>query len=226
MFSISFFPLIPHGKRRSGHKGGWTHLRVNGAPNQILRGRTPQVNGLDLIAQSGNYCYSFSFFLFLVGGCLWMRIKNSHRKITMTHTQTACPNRIALRAGKKKARSVEVGALAPMLEKSTTQLKQKQKLRKYKSAIQIATFDVKTLNRIGQRLELTASSIDHNNRHSMRTRTRISSLRRYKIPRYRQGMDVCFSLCIEKTVHTAIGDVGMLISSRALKSLHNIEKIQ
>ena len=28
--------------------------------------------------------------------------KNSHRKITMTHTQTAFTNRIALRAGKKR----------------------------------------------------------------------------------------------------------------------------
>ena len=37
--------------------------------------------------------------------------KDSHRKITMTHTQTTYPNRIALRAGKKGARPAEVGAL-------------------------------------------------------------------------------------------------------------------
>ena len=37
--------------------------------------------------------------------------KNSQRKITMTHTQTTCPNRIALRAGKKGARLAGVRAL-------------------------------------------------------------------------------------------------------------------
>ena len=34
--------------------------------------------------------------------------KNRHRKITITHTQTTCPNRIALHAGKKGARSAEL----------------------------------------------------------------------------------------------------------------------
>ena len=51
---------------------------------------------------------------------------DSHRKITMTHTQTTCLNRIALRAGK------EVGALASMVEKSATEIKLKQKLSKCK----------------------------------------------------------------------------------------------
>ena len=43
----------------------------------------------------------------------------------MTHTQTTCINRIALRAGKKGARPAEVGALASVFEKSATDLKQK-----------------------------------------------------------------------------------------------------
>ena len=43
--------------------------------------------------------------------------KNSHRKITMTSTQTRSINRIALRAGKKGARPAEVGALASVFEK-------------------------------------------------------------------------------------------------------------
>ena len=80
----------------------------------------------------------------------------------MTHTQTTRPNRIALRAGKKKARPVEVGALAPVFEKSATALKLKLKLLKCKCTIQIATFNVRTLNRIGQLPELTASAIAHN----------------------------------------------------------------
>ena len=63
---------------------------------------------------------------------------------------------------KKGACPAEVGALAPVVEKSATELKLKQKLLKCKSTIQIATFNVRTLNRIGQLLELTASAIDHN----------------------------------------------------------------
>ena len=58
-----------------------------------------------------------------------MRI-NSHRKITMTHTQTTYINRIAIRAGKKGARPDEVGAQASVFEKSATELKQ-QKLLKW-----------------------------------------------------------------------------------------------
>ena len=64
-----------------------------------------------------------------------MRLKYSHRKITMTLTQTTCANRIALRAGKNGARSAEVGDLASVFEKSAT--KHKQKLFKCKSTIQI-----------------------------------------------------------------------------------------
>ena len=75
----------------------------------------------------------------------------------MTHTQTTYINRIALRVGKKGARPAEVGALASVFEKSATELKQ-QKLLKWKQTIQIATFNVRTLNRIGQLPEQTASA--------------------------------------------------------------------
>ena len=81
--------------------------------------------------------------------------KNSHRKITMTHTQTTYINRIALRAGK-----IGAGVLASVFEKSATELKQ-SKLLKCKQTIQIATFNVRTLNRIGQLPELTASAVLH-----------------------------------------------------------------
>ena len=56
-----------------------------------------------------------------------MRLNYNHRKITMTRTQTTRPNSIALRAGKKGARSDEAGALTPESEKSATELKHKQK---------------------------------------------------------------------------------------------------
>ena len=57
-----------------------------------------------------------------------MRIKYNHRKITMTHTQTKSPNRIVLHEDKKAPCPAEVGALAPVFEKSAAELKQKQKL--------------------------------------------------------------------------------------------------
>ena len=103
--------------------------------------------------RSGNYC------------CSSIRVvsidenKNGHRKLTVTHTQTTYINRIALCAGKKGARTAEVGAQASVFEKSATELK--QKLLKCKQTIQIATFNVRTLNRIGQLPELTASAVEH-----------------------------------------------------------------
>ena len=69
----------------------------------------------------------------------------------MTHNQTTYINCIALRAGKKRARPAE---------KSATDLKQ-QKLLKCKQTIKIATFNVRTLHRIGQLPKPTASAVDH-----------------------------------------------------------------
>ena len=88
--------------------------------------------------------------------------KNSHRKITMSHTQTNRLNSIALCACKKETHPDEIGALAKVFEKSATDLKLKQNLLKCKCTIQIVTFNIRNLNRIGQLLELTASAIDHN----------------------------------------------------------------
>ena len=79
----------------------------------------------------------------------------------MTHTQTTYIDRIALRAGKKGARPAEVRAQTWVFEKSATELKLKQKLLKCKQTIQIATFNVWTLNRIGQLPELIASAVEH-----------------------------------------------------------------
>ena len=65
----------------------------------------------------------------------------------MTHSQTTYTNSIALRAGKKRACPAEVGTLASVIEKSAIELKQ-SKLLKCKQTLQIATFNVRTLNRI------------------------------------------------------------------------------
>ena len=47
----------------------------------------------------------------------------------MTHTQTTCPNRIAICVGKKGGRHAEVETLASMFEKPSTEVKLKQKLQ-------------------------------------------------------------------------------------------------
>ena len=70
-------------------------------------------------------------------------------------------NHIALCASQQGAHSAEVGNLAPMFEKSTTEFKLRQKLLRCKSTVHIGTFNVRTLNRIGQLPELTASVAEH-----------------------------------------------------------------
>ena len=130
---------------------GQTKLRVNTMPNQVLDIRIPRDNGLDQIVRSGNYC------------CLSVdENKNSHRKITMTHTQISCPNRIALHVGKKRDASCWGWSPGPSARQISYKAQTKQELLKCKRTIQISTFNVRTLNRIGQQPELTASAIDHN----------------------------------------------------------------
>ena len=62
--------------------------------------------------------------------------------------------------GKKGALPAEFRVLASVFEKLATKLK--QQLLKCKHTIQIATFNVRTLNRMGQLPELIASAIDYN----------------------------------------------------------------
>ena len=57
-----------------------------------------------------------------------MKKKKSQWKITMTLIQTKCPTHITLCTGKQGAHSCEVGALAPVFEKSATVPKPKPKL--------------------------------------------------------------------------------------------------
>ena len=80
------------------------------------------------------------------------------------------PNHIILCMGKKRAHSAEVGTLPhpSVFEKSVIELKltPKQKLIRCKSTIKMATLNVRTLNRICQLLELTASAAEHKYRHN------------------------------------------------------------
>ena len=141
----------------------------------------------------------------------------------MTHTQTTYINRIALHAGKKGARPAEIGALASVFEKSATELKQ-QRLLKCKQTIQIATFNVRTLNRIGQHPELIIS----------RKTLDITCIQEH---RYTHNEDIKYhdtgngwTLATVSTwknsVNAMVGGVEILIGPRALKSLNSIERIQ
>ena len=143
----------------------------------------------------------------------------------MAYTQTTYINRIALRAGKKEVRPAEVGALASVFEKSATEFKQ-QKLLKCKQTLQIATFNVRTLNRIGQLPELTASAVEHKldiiciQEHTYRHTEDI------KYHETGKGWTLVTVSAWKNSVNATVGGVGMLIGPRALKTLNSIEKIQ
>ena len=125
---------------------------------------------------------------------------------------------IALRVGKKGARPAEVGALASVFEKSATELK--QKLLKCKQTIQIATFNVRTLNRIGQLSELTASDVICIQEH------RYTHTEDIKYHETGNGWMLVTVSAWKNSVNASVGGVGMLIGPRALKTLNSIERIQ
>ena len=144
----------------------------------------------------------------------------------MTHTQTTCPNRIAFHVGKKGVCTAEVGVLAPVFEKSATELKLKQTLLKCKCTIQIVTFKVRTLNRIGQLLELTALAIDYNIDIICIQEHRYIHSEDIKYHDTGNGWMLVSASTWKNSVDATIGGIGMLIGPWALKSLNSIEKIR
>ena len=144
----------------------------------------------------------------------------------MTHTQTTSPNRIALRAGRKDARTAGVGALAAVSEKATTVLKLKQKFLKCKSTIQIATFNVRTLNRIGQLPEQTASAIYHNIDIIYVQEHRHLHSEDIKYHDTGNGWMFVSASAWKNSANAATVGIGIFIGPSALKSLNSIEKIQ
>ena len=139
----------------------------------------------------------------------------------MAHTQTTYLNRITLCAGKNGAHSTNVGALASVFKKSAAELK--QKLLKCKQTSQTETFNVRTLNKIGQLPELTASAIDHNidiicNQEHIYTHSKD-----IKYHDTGNGWTLATASAWKDSVNATVGGVGILIGSRALKSLNSIE---
>ena len=146
----------------------------------------------------------------------------------MTHTQTTYTNRITLSAGKKGARPAEVGALASVFEKSATELKRSKllKLLKCKQTLQIATFNVRTLNRIGQLPELIASAEEHKIDIICIQEHRYTHTEDIKYHETGNGWSLITVSAWKNSVNAAAGGVGLLIGPRALKTLNSIEKIQ
>ena len=141
----------------------------------------------------------------------------------MTHTQTTFTNRIALRAGKKGALPAEVGALASVFEKSATELKQ-SKLLKCKQTLQIATFNVRTLNRIGQLPELIASAEEHKIDIICIQEHRYTHAEDIKYHETGNGWSLATVSAWKNSVNAAVGGVGLLIGPRVLKTLNSVEK--
>ena len=143
----------------------------------------------------------------------------------MTHTQTTYTNRIALRAGKKGARPAEFGALASVFEKSATELKQSKRL-KCKQTLQIVTYNVRTLNRIGQLPELIASAEEHEIDIICIQEHRYTHTEDIKYHETGNGWWLVTVAAWKSSVNAAVGGVGLLIGPRSLKTLNSIEKIQ
>ena len=77
---------------------------------------------------------------------------------------TICPSCIVFCVGEQQVHFAEVGVLEPVFEKSTTALKLKSnpKLLRCKNKVYLMTFNIRTLERIGQLPELTASVTEYN----------------------------------------------------------------
>ena len=113
-----------------------------------------------------------------------------------------------------------------MFEKSARELKLKQKLLKCKQTIQIATFNVRNLNRIGQLPELTASAVEHKIDIICIQEHRYTHTEDIKYHETGNGWTLVTVSAWKNSVNASVGGVGILIGPRALKTLNSIERIQ
>ena len=111
-----------------------------------------------------------------------------------------------------------------MFEKSATELK--QTLLKCKQTIQIATFNVRTLNRIGQLPKPTASAVEHKIDIICIREQRYTHTEDIKYHETGNGWMLVTVSAWKNSVNASVGGAGMLIGPRALKTLNCIERIQ
>ena len=112
-----------------------------------------------------------------------------------------------------------------MFEKSATELK-RSKLLKCKQTLQIATFNVRTLNRIGQLPEQIASAVEHKIDIICIQEHRYTHTEDIKYHETGNGWLLVTVSTWKNSVNATVGGVGLLIEPRALKTLNSIEKIQ
>ena len=95
-----------------------------------------------------------------------------------------------------------------------------------KQTIQIATFNVRTLNRIGQLPELTASAVEHKIDIIYIQAHRYTHTEDIKYHDSGNGWTLTTVSAWKNSINAAVGGVGMLIGPRALKTLNSIERIK
>ena len=111
--------------------------------------------------------------------------------------------------------------MASVFEKTATEFK--LKLLKCKQTIQIATFNVRTLNRIGQLPELTASAVEHKIDIICIQEHRYTHTEDIKYHETGNGWTLATVSAWKNSINAT---VGVLIGPRALKTLNSIERIQ
>ena len=137
----------------------------------------------------------------------------------MTYARATYINRIALRAGKKR------GALASVFEKPATELKQQKQL-KCKLTIQISPFNVRTLNRICQIPELTASVVEHKIDIICMQEHIYTHTEDIKYNNTGNRWTLATVSAWKNSANATGGGVAILIGPKALNKLNSIERIQ
>ena len=104
-----------------------------------------------------------------------------------------------------------------------TELKLKQKLQKCKRTVQIGTFNVRTLNRIGQLPELITSAIDYNIDIICIQEHRYTHGEDIKYHDIGNGWTLATASAWKNSINATIWGVGRLIGPRVLKSLEKVQ---
>ena len=99
-------------------------------------------------------------------------------------------------------------------------------MSKCKQTIQIAKFNVRTLNRIVQLPELTASAVEHKINIICLQEHRYTHTEDIKYHETGNWWTLATVSAWKNSVNTTVGGVGMLIGPRALTTLNSIERIQ
>ena len=181
-----------------------------------------KASGLDQIVQSGNYCNSS----IRVASFDKIKKKANERWPWLwikPYIQAASP----LTWENNGYILMRLGGLAPVFENSATDLKLKSnpKLFRCKNTVHISTFNLWTLNRIGQFPELTTSAAIHNIDIACIQEDRNKKL---EIQYHNTGNEwtLVSVFALENFVNAVTGEAGTLLNPRALKSINIIEKIQ